>query len=107
MPITAVLPRTLHGTLGDEAAADLVDWMQQVDTHRAELRELNELMYACFDSRFNEQRLATDALVAGLRHELRAEISSLRMEMHDGFADMRIALAESKVAAAVLARGAH
>ena len=110
MPITAVLSRTLHEALGREAAADLVDWMQQVDTHRAELRELNELNYArldsrmnelrqVMDSRFNEQRQATDSLRVEFRHELRAEISALRMETNDGLAEVKIALAglESKI----------
>jgi len=117
MPITAVLSRTLHEALGREAAADLVDWMQQVDTHRAELRELNELNFAridsrfqlvdsrmnelrqVMDSRFNEQRQATDSLRVEFRHELRAEISALRMETNDGLAEVKIALAglESKI----------
>src|ERR1039458_8109975 len=99
MPITAVLSRTLHEALGREAAADLVDWMQQVDTHRAELRELNELSYArldsrmnelrqVMDSRFNEQRQATDSLRVEFRHELRAEISALRMETNDSLAEV-------------------
>jgi hypothetical protein len=88
MPITAVLSRTLHEALGAEAAADLVDWMQTVDTHRAELRELNELNYARLDGRINE-----------LRHEMRAEFISVRSEMHDGLADVKVALAgvESKI----------
>jgi hypothetical protein len=110
MPITAALSRTLHEALGREAAADLVDWMQQVDTHRAELRELNELSYArldsrmnelrqVMDSRFNEQRQATDSLRVEFRHELRAEISALRMETNDGLAEVKVALAgvESKI----------
>jgi|SRR5471032_3332486 hypothetical protein len=91
MPISAVLSRTLHEALGDEAAADLVDWMQQVDKHRSELRELYELGFARIDSRFSEHR-----------HEQRAETSALRLEMHDGFAAVKIALAESKVATAAV-----
>ena len=96
MPITARLSRTLHDALGNEAAADLVDWMQQVDTQRAELRELNELMYARFDSRMNEARDVTAARFGELRHELRADISELRTETQAGFAGLRIALAEQK-----------
>jgi hypothetical protein len=53
MPITAVLSRTLHEALGREAAADLVDWMQTVDAHRAELRELSRaLFHASANSNF-------------------------------------------------------
>jgi hypothetical protein len=110
MPITARLSRTLHDALGNEAAADLVDWMQQVDTHRAELRELNELNYARFDSRMNELRQVTDARLGEFRQELRADIGALRVETHDsiaalreethaGFAGLKVALSgvESKI----------
>ena len=54
MPITARLSHTLHRTLGDDAATDLVDWMSNVDAQRAELRELNELNLARIDSRFQQ-----------------------------------------------------
>jgi hypothetical protein len=131
MPITAVLSRTLHDALGDEAAADLVDWMQQVDTHRVELRERNELSFARIDARFDavdarfdaidarfdavdarfnarfdavdarfresDARIdarfqAADARLSDVRHELRAEIASLRTDMQVGFAGL-----ESKI----------
>jgi hypothetical protein len=95
MPITAVLSRTLHDALGDEAAADLVEWMQHVDTQRSELRELNELSFARIDSRFKEN----DARFDAARHEMLTEVGKLRMEMHDGFADAKLGLAltESKM----------
>lgn len=74
--------------------------MQRVDTQRADLRELNELNFAridsrfqLVDSRFTEQRQAIDALRGEFRNELRAEISGLRMEMHDGLAEVKVALA--------------
>ncbi len=100
MPITARLSRTLHDALGNEAAADLVDWMQQVDTHRAELRELNELNYARFDSRMNELRDVTAARLGEFRHEMRADISAHRAETQGGFAELKVALAEQRVALA-------
>jgi hypothetical protein len=62
MPITAILSRTLYEALGGEAAADLVDWMQSVDTHRSELRELNELNYARIDGRMNAMDARFDAM---------------------------------------------
>jgi hypothetical protein len=40
MAITARLSHKLHQTLGDEAAEDLVNWMQQVDAQRAEFGDL-------------------------------------------------------------------
>ena len=51
MPITSKLSRKLYETFGDEAAADMVDWMHHVDAQRAELRELNELNFARFEAR--------------------------------------------------------
>jgi hypothetical protein len=60
MPITARLSRKLRQTLGDEAAEDLVNWMQHVDGHSAELGELRE--------------------------GIRADLAELRQEMHAGFA---------------------
>ena len=82
MPITARLSHTLHRTLGDDAATDLVDWMSNVDAQRAELREFNELNFARIDSRFQQ----IDSRINETRHELRAEIAELRQEMRVGFA---------------------
>ncbi|HEV8304897.1 MAG TPA: hypothetical protein VGQ25_08060 [Gemmatimonadales bacterium] len=70
MAITARLSRKLHQTLGDEAAEDLVNWMQNVETQRAELRELNELNYSRFELNFSriDERLAGLATQADLAH---------------------------------------
>ena len=58
MPITAKLSRRFYERVGDEAANDLVEWMNAVDaTYRGELRDLNELNFARFDAKL-EQRLA-------------------------------------------------
>ena len=51
--------------------------MRQVEANRAELRELNDLSFARFDSRLGER-------IAELRAELRSEISGLRVEMQTG-----------------------
>lgn len=80
MPITTRLSRKLHQALGDEAAEDLVNWMQQVDVQRVELRELNELNFSRFDARLAEAREATRADVAELRQETRAGFVELRAE---------------------------
>src|SRR6266545_523 len=90
MAITARLSHTLHQTLGDEAAEDLVNWMQQVDAQRAELRELNELNFARVDTRFAEAREATRADLAELRQAMQADLSELREEMKAGFAELRL-----------------
>lgn len=54
MAITSRLSRRLYDTFGDDAGADMVDWMQQVEAQRAELRELNELSVARFEARLGE-----------------------------------------------------
>jgi hypothetical protein len=58
VPITAKLSRKLYETFGDEAAADMVDWMHHVDAQRAELRELNELNFARFEARLAQLEAA-------------------------------------------------
>jgi len=83
MPVTAKLSRRFYDKLGDDVANELVEWLNQVDaTHRADLRELNDLNFARFDAKL-EQRLA----------EVKAE---LRVEMHTGFTRLQVAIAEAK-----------
>ncbi len=78
----------------------MVEWMQSVDTHRTELREINDLAFARIDARFgeaevrSEQRIdelrhAADMQFAGLRQELYAGLASVREEMHAGLASVR------------------
>ena len=56
MAISARLSRTLHVALGEDAAADMVTWMQGIDSSRSELRELNELSLARLEGRISEVR---------------------------------------------------
>jgi len=42
--IPAKLSRRLHETLGEEAASDMVHWMEQVESNRAELHDLGLAM---------------------------------------------------------------
>lgn len=63
MTITARLTRTLYVTLGEDAAADLVTWMQPVDDHRAELRELNELTVARLEARIGQVESRLEAKI--------------------------------------------
>src|SRR6266508_1400954 len=93
MAITARLSHKLHQTLGDDAAEDLVTWMQQVDAQRVELRELNELNFARVDARFAEARQAARADLAELRQEMgsgfaetESGFAAVRQEMQSGFA---------------------
>ena len=70
MTISARLSRRLYEAFGDDAASDLVDWMQQVDAQRVELRELNELNFARFtatlDDRVNKLRVDIERTRADL-----------------------------------------
>ena len=70
MPITPRLSRRLHHTLGEEAAEDLVNWMQQVDAKRAELRELNELNFSRLEARLADLRTEMNVGFAALRQEM-------------------------------------
>lgn len=88
MSISARLFRTLQDTLG-EAADDLVTWMQRVDEHRSELRDLNDLSFARVESRFNEERHWHSAQLSEFRRTLDADLAELRQEMRAGFALVR------------------
>jgi len=58
VPVTARLSKKFYDQLGEDIAAELVDWFNQVDaTYRSDLREVNELNFARFDAKL-EQRLA-------------------------------------------------
>jgi hypothetical protein len=70
MPIAAKLSRTLYETLGREGAEAMVDWMQQVETRRSELRELNDLSFARIDARFGEARAGSELRLAEARADL-------------------------------------
>ncbi len=86
MGITARLSRRLHQTLGRDAAEDLVNWMQQMDAQRAELRELNELNFSRVDARL--AGMATQAQVAELRQELQAGLARLETKLEQRTADL-------------------
>jgi hypothetical protein len=94
MAITARLSHKLRQTLGDEAAEDLVSWMQQVDAQRAELRELNDLNFSRIDARLSG--VATQADLAELRQQMQAgfarsdaRLAGFHEEMRVGFSDLR------------------
>jgi hypothetical protein len=89
MPPTPRLSRKLRQTLGEEATGDLVNWMQQVDTQRAEQRDLIELNFARFDARLAEVRQETRADLAELRQETKAGLAELRQETKTGLAELR------------------
>jgi hypothetical protein len=75
MAITARLSRRLYEAFGDEAAADMVDWMHQVDAHRAELRELNDLNFSRLEGRLAQTEARFEARVAGLEATVEARFA--------------------------------
>lgn len=56
MPVTAKLSRRFYEQLGDDVAAELVDWFNAVDaTYKAELKETNELNWERFKATLHEE----------------------------------------------------
>ena len=108
MPVTAKLSRKFYEKLGDDVAAELVEWFNSVDaTYRADLRELNELNFARFDAKV-EQRMSTleakleqrmSALEARLEHRIASlevkfdtKLEQMRSETRDQIAALRAEL---------------
>ena len=51
VPVTAKLSRKFYEKFGDDITNELVDWFNQVDaTYKSDLRELNELNFARFET---------------------------------------------------------
>ena len=68
MLITPQLSQKLQQTLGQEASAEFMNWMHQVDARVADV--------------------ATRADLAEVRESMRADMAELRQEMQVGFAKM-------------------
>lgn len=96
MPVAAQLSRKLYETFGDEAAAEMVNWMDRVEAQRAELRELNELNFARIQDQFrrvgerfsqvDERLRRVDAQFSNLRRGMDAAFAGFRHEMDARFA---------------------
>jgi hypothetical protein len=95
VPVTPTLLLKLRKTLGDEAANDLVTWVDQATARElGHVRELAELHYGRFDARL-EQRLAelradVDARIESLRTELHTRIESLRTDLYTRIDAVRV-----------------
>ena len=94
MPVTAKLSSKFYERLGDDVAAELVDWFNAVDyTYQTQLKETNELNW----ERFKAELLAQGAAIrseliaesASIRSELRAESAAIRGELQAGLAAVR------------------
>jgi hypothetical protein len=90
MPVSSRLSRKLYETFGDEAAHDMVDWMQQVDAQRSEMRQLFDFQFSRFAAFLTEQisglRQELNGQISGVRQESTGQASSLRHDMEIGFA---------------------
>ena len=75
MTVTGKLSRKFYEKLGDDVAAELVDWFNAVDaTYKSELKETNELNWERFKTTLHQE-------ISSLRAELLGEISSVRSEL--------------------------
>ena len=93
MSIVAKLSRKLYDTLGSEAAEAMVDWMQQVETQRSELRELSDLSFARIDARFGETLAQIDLRFAEARAQTDVRFAQVDARFGEALAqnDLRFA----------------
>lgn len=106
MPVTARLSRRFYDAIGDDAANDLVNWMNDVDaTYRTDLLRLNEANLDRFAAEIARQAAVSRAelhtTMERLRAELREEIAQLRADMDARFAavDARFAAIDARFTA--------
>lgn len=88
MPITSRLSRRLYETFGDEAAADLVDWMHHVDAQRTEMRELNELNFARFEARLAQFETRLEQRIGALDTRIEQRIGALDTKVEQKAAEL-------------------
>src|ERR1041385_8546864 len=94
MPVTVKLSRKFYETFGDEIAAELVEWFNQVDaTYRGDLRELNELNFSRFDAKLEQRVASLDAKieqrVAVLDSRIEQRVAELGAQLRREMADQR------------------
>ncbi|MEA3246764.1 MAG: hypothetical protein U9Q74_11475 [Gemmatimonadota bacterium] len=84
MSITRHLSDQLHRTLGDDAGGELVTWMDSVDDHRAELRDLNALTTGRVEARFDQLQARFEGIDARFEQiDARFEKVDARFEQID------------------------
>lgn len=82
MPVTARLSSRFYEKMGDEATAELVNWLNDVDAEfRAQLRDSNDRNWDRFRADMNTLRAELRAEIAGLGADLRAEMASMKAEL--------------------------
>ncbi|MEO6330969.1 MAG: hypothetical protein ABIV11_00290 [Gemmatimonadaceae bacterium] len=86
MPVTARLSSRFYEKMGDEATAELVNWLNDVDAEfRAQLRDSNDRNWDRFRADLNTVKVELRAEMASLGAELRAEMASLGAELRSEF----------------------
>ncbi|MGH8622425.1 MAG: hypothetical protein ACRET3_09830 [Burkholderiales bacterium] len=99
--MTAKLSRKFYDKLGDDVANELVEWLNSMDaTHRADLRELNDLNFARFDAKLEQRTAELHAKIEQRTAELHAKLEQFdaRLEQRIGELTARLlqVLAEMK-----------
>jgi len=90
VPVTAKLSRKFYEKLGDDIAAELVDWFNAVDaTYKSDLKEMNELNWERFKATLHAESSLLREEMASLRADLREEIASLRGEFRGESSSLR------------------
>ena len=92
MPITPRLSQKVQQALGEEAGAELMNWMHGVDARVGDVATRADLTGLRAD--LAELRQTTRADIAELRQTTRADIAELRHEMQIGFAKMHEEMAQ-------------
>jgi hypothetical protein len=89
VPVTAKLSRKFYEKLGDDIAAELVDWFNAVDaTYKSDLKETNELNWERYKATLHAESSSLREEMTSLRGELRGEMASLRGELRGEMASL-------------------
>ncbi len=82
MPVTARLSSRFYEKMGDEATAELVNWLNDVDAEfRAQLRDSNDRNWDRFRADLNTVKVELRAEMASLAADMRAEMASMKAEL--------------------------
>ena len=78
MPVTAVLSKKFYEKFGEDVTNELVNWFNEVDaTYRSDLRDLNELNFARFDTKLEQRVAQLDAKWDGRWAQLDAKFAAI------------------------------